>query len=342
MVVRGVLQALLAVFSVAAAADGNPLSDINYRLGDGLHIPGVGLTIGGYATAVYEHPRGLPARAALDDLSLSLWWDGMERWRVFSEFDVENIASSRSAKVADEDRFLALERFYVDYAWSESTTVRGGKFLTPIGRWNLAHATPLVWTSSRPLVTIHGFPTNVTGVMVSGSLVAAQQTVEYSVYGSIGRDLRPSPTVDTFRDAIGTHLAFAGPSDSQWGLSFVNFDQSATPGDRKQLLGLDFLWAQGGYEVSAEGVYRLSSKGRVDTERGGFVQWVAPLSGRLHVVGRIETYRLAQQPGPTRLVVAGLNFRITPAAVLKVEWVQATRHLRGEPEGFLSSFSVLF
>jgi hypothetical protein len=343
MAVRRVLAAWLAACALAAAAqEGNPLSDINYRLGDGLHIPGTGLTLGGYATAIYERPRGLPARAALDDLSVSLWWDALERWRIFSEFDLENVVSSRSSRVADEDRYLALERFYIDYALNETTTVRIGKFLTPIGRWNLAHATPLVWTTSRPLVTIHAFPTNVTGLMVSGSMQAGDHALEYSVFGSNGREFRPSPTVDAFHEALGAHLAFAGPSNFQWGVSFATFDQATSRGDRKQLVGVDFVWSAAGYELSLEAVQRLSAKGGSASERGGFVQLVAPVAQRLFVVGRFETYRPAQQSGATRVVVAGLNYRVTPAAVFKLEWVHGTRRMVGAPEGLLSSFSVLF
>src|SRR5450755_1323940 len=147
---RVIAATCLALFASASCADDGPLSDINYRLGDGLRVPALALAVGGYAKGTYEKLRGLPGRAALDDLSLFVWWEGAGRWKVFSEFDYENTLSTRSARTDDEDRYLALERFYVDYAVNELTTLRAGKFLTPIGRWNQIHATPLVWTTSRP------------------------------------------------------------------------------------------------------------------------------------------------------------------------------------------------
>jgi hypothetical protein len=43
-----------------------------------------------------------------------------------------------------------VERLYLDYLHSDALATRLGKHLTPIGRWNLRHADPLVWTATRP------------------------------------------------------------------------------------------------------------------------------------------------------------------------------------------------
>ncbi|CAN5879911.1 hypothetical protein BH11PSE8_BH11PSE8_27840 [soil metagenome] len=318
------------------------LSDIDYRLGEGLHIPGVGLNLGGYATGTYERLRGLPDRAALDNLSLSLWWEGTGRWKVFSEFDYENAISSRSAHDKDEDRYLALERIYVDYALSETTTVRAGKFLTPIGRWNLLHAAPLVWTTSRPLVTTVAFPTNVTGLMVSSDLTVAGTTIDYSVFGSRGDEVRPNPALDPFNDAIGFRAVAPLPVGGQLGFSYVTFEQAHAEGLRKELFGLDLLWVRNRFELSAEAVYRVLHSAGLRNEGGGFVQLVAPLADRLFGVARFESYRQAQQSRATELWVAGISYRMTPAVVLKAEWVGARHNDLRAPEGFLSSVSVLF
>lgn len=332
---------LLSVVA-AAQADAGLLSDIDYRVGNGLHLPGLGLTLGGYATVTYESLQGLPARTALDNLSLSVWWEGPSHWKVFSEFNIENGLSSRSAKATDEKQYLALERFYVDYAANESTTVRVGKFLTPIGRWNLLHATPLVWTTSRPLVTTLAFPTNATGLMVSGTVSAAGTPVDYSVYGSGGSEVRPNPALNTFRRAMGTHVTVPLATGTQLGFSYVSFSQQKTAEEHDQLVGIDFLWSRGGYELTAEAIHKTSNQSATGTERGAFVQLAAPLSGQLHAVGRYEVYHHAQQGPATRVWVTGLSLRVTPAIVLKAEWIGAKHNDTGPSEGFLTSISVLF
>ncbi len=325
-----------------ALADENQSSDINYRLGQGFRVADTGISLGGYATAGYDNLRDSTARAGLDNLSLFVWWQGEGRWKFFSEFDYETEPPNRSLDPDAQDHYLALERFYFDYALTDTATIRAGKFLTPIGRWNLIHATPLVWTSSRPLITTQIFPTNVTGLMVNGTLDAVHTGVEYSLYASRGNELRPNPAQDPFDEVIGAHLAFPLTSDAQLGFSYASFAQKHDTGEKKQLAGMDFFWTRNRYELSAEGDYRFSDNGSSWDEKGAFVQVVAPLSEKLYAVGRYETYRKAQEPMATQLLVTGLNYRITPAIVLKAEWISGKHNSVGAPEGFMSSLSILF
>src|SRR5512143_2372220 len=206
-VARGIAACGLMLGCAQAVAEDGAFSDINYRLGEGLRLADTGFSLGGYATASYEHLEHAPARTALDNLSLFVWWQGEGRWKFFSELDYENVVAHPSSDVPGEERYLALERLYVDYALNDTTTVRAGKFLTPIGRWNLIHATPLVWTTSRPFVTTEVFPTNATGLMLNGTLPRFADGAEYSLYASNGNELRPNPALDPFREAIGAHLA---------------------------------------------------------------------------------------------------------------------------------------
>ena len=53
--VRLIACLCLLLIGVQAAADENPFSDINYRLGEGLRVADTGLSLGGYATASYEN-----------------------------------------------------------------------------------------------------------------------------------------------------------------------------------------------------------------------------------------------------------------------------------------------
>lgn len=312
-----------------------------YRLGEGLAIPGTGLTLGGYATGIYEDMRHQPARTALDNVSLFVWWEGEGRWKFFSELDYENVLSTRNTGLEGDERYLALERLYFDYALTDTANVRVGKFLTPIGRWNLIHATPLVWTSSRPLVTLSTFPGNVTGLMVSGTLSSLGGT-EYALYTSSGAEIRPNPTLDPFTEVVGGHLTLPAVGGAQLGFSYAAFEQKKTHDESKELLGVDFMWSKNRYEISAEGIYRFSDKGSAWDEKGAFVQAVVPLGEKLYAVGRYENFRQSRAAATTELWVTGLNYRITPAVVLKAEVIGGRNNNIGAPEGFMSSVSILF
>lgn len=328
--------------AMQAHAGDAPASDINYRLGEGLRIADTGLSLGGYATASLSKLRDAPTRVALDNLSLFVWWQNDGRWKFFSELDFENVLASSAAGQEGEDHYLALERLYLDYAISDTTTLRAGKFLTPIGRWNQIHATPLVWTTSRPLVTVRTFPTNATGLMLNGTLPGVAGGLDYSLYASKDSEIRPNPALDPFNEALGAHLNLALSDASQLGLSYAAFEQDRTPDERKRLAGVDFRWARKRWEFSAEGVYRFSDRGSARDEKGAFAQLVAPLSDKLYGVARYELFRKAGESVTTRLGVAGLNYRVTPAIVLKAEWIDARGNRVDAPEGFMSSLSVLF
>ncbi|HEY2396005.1 MAG TPA: hypothetical protein VGH81_08540 [Rudaea sp.] len=334
----------LVTATCEAAGDEATLSDINYRFGDGFQIPGTGINLGGYATASYENPPDAPQRLAIDNLSLFVWWEGDSRWKFFSELEFENALYSRSSDRTDvrqENGYLSLERLYVDYALTDTTDIRAGKFLTPIGHWNLVHATPLVWTTSRPMVTTLAFPTNMTGVMVTQTLPNIGNGIDYSIYGSGGNDLRPNPDLDTFSSAVGAHVDVPMVSGGQLGFSAADFEQSRTRPERKQLVGVDFEWSHDRYEISAEAVYRFSDQGSSQDEKGAFVQFVAPLSGKLFGVVRYETFRAAAEQGPTQLLLTGLNYRITHGLVLKAEWIGSRNNRIGAPDGLLCSIAIL-
>jgi hypothetical protein len=331
----------LTLAGFQAHADDNPFAD--YRLGEGLRLGDTGFSLGGYTTASYlDLSNASSPRVGLDNLSLFVWWQGEGRWKFFSEFDYENVWASNSEGQEGNDHYLALERLYLDYDITELATIRAGKFLTPIGRWNLIHATPLVWTTSRPLVTTRTFPTNVTGLMLYGTLPTVADGLEYTLYASQGDEIRPNPILDPFYEVFGAHAIVPLPLNGQVGFSLADFEQEDAPDEKRRLLGVDYVWSRDRYEFSAEGVYRFSDKGNLWDEKGAFGQLVVPLSEKAYAVGRYEYFHPAEETQATQLFVVGLNYRITPAIVLKAEWDGAKNNHIGAPEGFLSSLSILF
>jgi len=269
-----------------------------------------------------------------------VWWEGAGRFRFFTEVDLQKGVATRR-DTPDDDSFLSLERIYVDYVATDSVTLRAGKYLTPIGRWNQIHADPLVWTTSRPMVTDQVFPSTATGVMVLGTVPLLAIGLDYQVFVEAGSDRRPTPNEDPFSEARGLHLNAPLTPELQIGLSLASFEQEDMPNDHKQLVGLDFLWTQRRWELSGEGVYRSSSLGADNAEYGGYVQLVAPLTERLYAVTRAELFRFAGDSS-ARAWVAGLNYRYRGTLTLKAEWVEGHDLPPGLQEGFLASASILF
>jgi len=337
---------MLALFlqysiSTASATDDPPLGG-SYELGHGLRVPGTDLTLGGYAGIDLDGRENAPATLRASNLSLFLWWENQGKLKFFSELDAENVLDYEDGHFSSGERYLALERLYLDYAYSPTLNIRLGKFLTPIGRWNLIHADPLVWTSSRPLVTENSFPTNATGAMVTDTLSLFGKNIEFSLYGSGDTNIRPNPDEDPFTEAAGGHVIIPLYENAQLGFSYVNFEQRNERGERKNLFGGDFVWSHNRYEVSSEAIYRYSDRGSTWAERGIFIQGVAPLTARWYAIGRYEAFREAGSDNTLQMHIAGVAFRYRPALVFKLEYDHATNENIDAFDGFLSSVSVLF
>jgi hypothetical protein len=339
--IRWVLPALLLA-SGALYADDGAVSD-DYRPGQGWQVPGTDFRLGGYASAVIEKDSHRHWAAAADNLSLFVWWEGEGKLRVFSEFDLERaLVYEQGSGLTAGHAYLALERLYADYLYSDRLKLRAGKFITPVGRWNVIHADPLVWTTSRPLATERSFPTNATGVMLYGTLPAIGRDVDYSVYTSLAKDWRPDPQLDPFKDAFGLHLGLPEQGNGEFGFSYVNFEQESATDERRSLVGLDYFHSAGRWEISSEAIYRFSDKGSSFSEKGLFVQVVAPLSERWYAIGRYEWFDPAGTSPAMNIGVAGLAMKLSPATIFKAELSHASNNRLHVPEGFFTSFSILF
>ncbi|MGQ0530633.1 MAG: hypothetical protein ACT4PG_12670 [Panacagrimonas sp.] len=314
-----------------------------YQLGQGYRISDSGFTLGGYGEATVRDEKGRDAQAALDALSMILWWDGGGRWHFFSELELEDALVAQPGDTTTDEAEWVLERFYVDYTRSDALKLRLGKFLTPVGRWNLIHAAPLTWTTSRPLITEATFPTNTTGGMVYGVLPWGREGLEYSLYATPGEELLPEQGLDTFKEAIGARLATSLLPNTQFGFSYVNFEQERSTEERKQLFGADFLWSWHRYELSGEIAYRnIARGGDSRDEEGLYLQFVAPLAQKLYAVARYETFHVSQPDQDLQLVLGGLNYRFMPALTLKAEVSDISGDTGDFVEGFLASIAVLF
>jgi hypothetical protein len=317
-----------------------------YQPGQGVALGSSGVSIGGYASAQWQSLDRDDRAASLSHASLFVWSELGSHAKFLAELDNQDNHPGQRERERDGGRFTSVERVYLDYIFSDTLTLRAGKFLTPIGRWNLIHADPLVWTTSRPMLTHDLFPDNVTGWMAMGIANVDGHAVEYNVYRSAGGDVRRDPAQDAFDDAYGARVMLPVSDTLQLGMSVARFDQARpafadTGGATERLLGLDFLWFVRDCELSGEWLRRGSSQGPAHAARGGFVQAAVPLAGAVSAVTRIEAIRNPLQPEQRRRAVLGLHFRASRALALKIEGVRDFNR-NGTAGGVLASLSVLF
>jgi hypothetical protein len=339
--------AILSVGNLAMAAYETSLGAsgprASYELGHGLRLGESDFTVGSYSALQYQNTPNSDSGASLSHLSMFLWWENQSRLKFFSELDreSESVVPAHQGG-AGEKHFLTVQRLYFDYIASDLFTLRAGKFLTPVGRWNVNHADPLVWTTSRPLITSDLFPDNALGFMVQGNVPIMGRDADYALYAASNHELRTEPGRDPFNSAFGGRLNLPVAENMQMGLSCLSFNQRAEPDEQKQLAGFDFFWSSHGYELTGEVAYRMSSEGAQRDIKGGFIQGVAPLSERFFAVGRIESFSRPDIAKTARLALLGINYRASRSISLKLEFIHGVNTDISTPVGFLSSASLLF
>jgi hypothetical protein len=319
------------------AAWATPIGEVGYTPGRGLHVGDTGLTLGGYSNVSLFRDEGDPAHLRLDDLSLFVIWEPVARLRFFSELEYADVFDiDTKGNVDSRDEALTVERMYVDAGISDALNVRTGIFLTPVGRWNLIHAAPLVWTTSRPFTTERPFDPNVTGVMLFGSWFPSAGTLTYDLFDQFAGPIEGNPDYDPADHSLGGRLQYDADDGWSVGSSYV---AARRGGEWRHLGGLDLLWSRRPFEVMGEAIVQGGEGG--GPEWGLYVQPVFAVTPRVALVARYEHY---QVPGPSAVNVMtfGCAFRLLPTVVAKAEYQVVDRFVDVVPPGFRASIAVLF
>lgn len=311
----------------------SPIGDVRYTPGHGLQLGRSGITLGGYSTTSFVRDEGATPTLAWDDLSLFVMVDVIPRVRLFAELEVEHLVSAGDER---PDIDYVTERLYGDFTLSDRLSIRAGKFLTPIGRWNVIHAQPLVWTTSRPLVTFVPFDTSTTGVMLSGFLFPARGTVRYAVYGQPIDPFEPSQQSPRAKRSVGSRLEYAWRPAAEVGVSYLAFSEH---GRWRHLGGADLHWQRDALQVMAE--LTGSGHGSGPAAFGFYLQPVLEIWPNVFAVGRYEYFEDSDDAA-VNLVDIGIAYRPVPSVILKAEYLIADHFDDRSPPGFKSSFAMLF
>ncbi|WP_199099080.1 porin [Dyella sp. ASV21] len=338
----------------AADTGDNSWQPTPYTLGQGLYFPGQGLRIGGYADFNFYNVQGTNTKYNVRELSLFITKDLGTRWQLFAEIEASNPVNT-SSHGDDDDSELDIERLYADYHANQAITFRLGKFLTPVGEWNLVHADPLTWTVSRPLSTSAAFARHATGAMMFGTLPMQGNDLDYWVFADDSKNLNIGHDEDNaftnygtnqalhnnFRQAFGGRVLYHLLGDSlNIGASAVNYELES-PRQKYLLSGIDFSWTSRYLSLTGEGIYRSSTSKNPD-ERGGFVQAEVPLWQRLYLIERYERYRSSRPAQTTTVHATAINYKPIQGVVLKLEYRDGLHNQALAPTGWLASIAVLF
>jgi len=360
-------MALVIFISLLNSVNSNCVADeINssitpiYQWGRGINIPSANLNIGGYFNMTFEHFESEQDIAALDELSLFISWSPLSQLHFFAEFEMESSISTHG--IADFSESFSIERLYVDFLATDSLSFRFGQFLTPVGTWNSIHAAPLVWTTSRPIVTeSQFFPSRSNGLMISKQFMINNHDPDFSLYFDDSADLDPR-SIDSkdnsghledevaFEYAIGTHIIYEPINFLQTGVSYLTFKKDAKKQlSTNHLFGLDLFWQNSGYEMQMEFAYRTASDEQ-GSETSTYLQGIVPIGYNVFAVSRYEfingTHQLNSDletfDGTSHIFIPALAWRPYVPLVVKAEYRLGSNNKDIAPSGFFASVSMFF
>lgn len=302
-----------------------------------------GFKLGGYSSAGIILHREQEAEADVNEVSLLLTWTGDGRLSFFSELELERpLAWNDNEKFSQKEGHLDLERFYFDYNISEKINFRAGRFLTPNSRWNLLHAPPLVWTSSRPLATSRLFPIATNGVMAHGALPFKNSAFEYKLFGELLEDQEQDGDELQFEHVRGARFSLKNQSDI--GISLLSFREQGINAASYRMLGLDLVTHIKQVEISAEAFQRFDTKNK-DGGSGAYLQTAVPLNSvglqDWFWITRLETFQRPNE-GVYERWLLGATWRVKQTQLLKLEFTGGSASLPESPRGFTASYAILF
>ncbi len=305
------------------------------------------VTVSGYAKLTANALNRAPTAVELDDLSLFVSGK-FNRWlNPFLEAEAYKMPLwEESNGLQFNSAQLVIERLYNDIQITEDDTFRAGKFLAPINHWNIVHAAPLVWTTTRPVTSNYSRANYITGFNIRHDFDALSGHA-LEVYWQPAAEFNPKPLTEHerhYQTVAGARWIAHEDLDYYLGVSFQHADVDKS-NETRNSISVDGNWQHKWFELESELLFT-----QVDTDQrhyrnhdwGGYVQMAVPLVDHFNLIARYEHFEFANKLAPTDSVLGGIVYRPVPRLSFKLEWQQTEGSVYKNQTGLYSSIAVLF
>ncbi|WP_457748668.1 outer membrane beta-barrel protein [Sulfurimonas sp.] len=313
-----------------------------YKIGQGVQL-NKKLTVGAYFSTDYTKGSSVD-KARLDDVAVLAYGNLSSQLSYFLELesaptyvkDYKNHSTQTNLK-------FYYERAYGNYMYSDNLALRFGKFITPIGYWNLEPINVLRDTSSNPLYSSLLFPKFVTGVDLYG-YVNEEDSLQYHLFLQTTNDIDEDYINIKNNFFLGSSLSYDISDEINLGATLGYFKTKDIKKD-VFLAQINAKYDNYPYLLQTEWAYTdiknktLSNKAK---QFGGYLQGMYNFTQQHAIVGRYEyfddtqTSTLIQQQ---HIGIIGYSYRPVYAVSIKAEY-QFNSHQ--ELNKAIISFSVLF
>ncbi len=312
------------------------LKSEQYRVGNGVKVPGLPLYAGGYVSVDYISRNDDYNRFRIDDIALITYGD-YERFSYLGELEIKESYVKKWGKTEQEssNKRVNIERLYFDYTYNDKLEFRIGKFNTPVGYWNLTPISVLRDSASNPYLAYILYPRYSTGIQINYEDHLNDGNA-YTVMIQNNDDLD-----DEYNNIFVKRHSIIGVEHMGDNISFkanAGYFRTVSDDDYYYFL-LSVLYEKELYKISAEyGARKNSSKWTVPY--AFYLQGVYHIASKHDLIGRFESYKIDE--GAYRreeIGVVGYTYRPIYPVAYKAEY--QLRSYTNESQ-FRLSFSILF
>ncbi len=302
--------------------------------------------VSGYLKLEFAAANNQPTAIEIDDLSLFISGN-INRWiNPFIEAELYQIPLWQSGEgLQFDDINFIIERLYNDSKLTDATTLRLGKFLAPVSRWNLLHAAPLVWTTSRPLTTKYSFANYISGIHVRHELdVFSGHALEF--YWQPYEDFYPKPRSKSrhYQSVYGASWILQDDLDRylSFNIQHANVKHS---NESRTTIGINGMLHHEYFELESEllSTWVNNQPNNINAQDwGGYLQLSVPIPFDLNIISRYEHFEFSHQSQAVDTFLNGLVYRPYSKLSLKLEWQQSWGSLQENKTGLYASVAVMF
>jgi hypothetical protein len=319
---------------------GTLLGASEYRLGHGLEINQY-LSIGGYFSSKYENSTNTK-EYMLDDVAILAYGRLGEHFNYLieleaTEFWVRNFGNDTTQK----NMHFHIERAWLNYKQSDYLSVKVGKFITPIGFWNLNPITVLKDTTSNPRYASEIYPKFTTGVMAYGYLPFGE-SITYSIFLQNTKDLDPNYNNIKTDEYYGVELK-KGFEHLTVGFNMGEYEVDEVNEEHIQYFGASLKYQKNNIQLLGEYSHLtynpLNNSNDKHNKYAYYLQGRYKVTPKHFVVGRYERFKDEFHGVDEEIKLIGYNYRPAYPVSIKCEY---QLHDNKDNNKFLLSFSMLF
>lgn len=336
------LFALCLFFTLASTSQADePRSGLPGGIYDKPYIKEMGkrIAIGGYIDMEFEWAEGKNSTFDQHRFIPFIYSQVSDRVRVSTEIEFEH-----GGDVPGNGE-VKLEYAVMDFKFTEAFNFRGGVILSPLGRFNLLHDSPLNDLTERPTVNRQIMPSTLSesGMGFFGTFYPSEQSVgTYELYLVNGfndgvitgsglriRSGRGSKKQDNNNDkALVGRMGISPRLGIDLGASLHTGKYDAAGANRLSILGIDGKFSRSIFELQGEYAY-ATANGIAGDQQGAYAQTNIHFAHDQFLPGSVFTgvarwdwvdYNSNQTGDSEYGLTAGLNFRPVEDAVFKLDY----------------------